>query len=116
MVTAPETTLPSTTEPVTSLPPTSQQETTLPPNTQPTEAPTTAKSTPVPIDVVPFREEFILEEEIIEVISNLLPEEKRKIGYDMNIVLDCQFAGEACYARFINMNFFKIKIILPTFR
>ena len=99
--TEPVTTLSPTTEPVTTLPPNSQQETTLPLTTQPTVAPTTAKSTQIPIEVVPFREECILEEEIIEVISNLSPEEKSKIGFDMNIVLDCQFAGAACHARFI---------------
>ena len=103
------TTLPPTTEAVTTSPPTSQQETTLPLTTQPTVAPTTAKSTPVPIEVVPFREEFILEEEIIEVISNLSPEEKSKIGFDTNIVLDCQFAGAACYARFILQTILRLK-------
>lgn len=47
-----------------------------------------------------FSDEFLVEEEIIEIISDMSEDEQKELGYTAEeFILSCQYSGYLCYPR-----------------
>ena len=52
------------------------------------------------VPAIPLREDFLVQEDVIEAISELPDEKKSSIGFTAaGMILDCQYAGRQCYIR-----------------